>query len=332
MICIDEHKIFEIIRERNPKVVAFNGPEGIMRKIQEVADKVSNEFGITAYVIGDACYGSCDINLHAAEIVGANILFHIGHSVSMEYFGNRVVLIDAFDDINFSSVAQKCARELKNYRTLSIVTDSQHLPQLQSVKEILETHGFNVLIGKGRGQLNDGQVFGCEFYPTSEVKDLTDAYLFLGQSSFHAAGVALSSGKPTYILDPYNDEIKDVTKFALELQKKSILTIYRALDANTIGLVVGLKEGQIMLNHVLELKKELEKHNKKVRLIALTEVTNERLMVFGDIDAFIQVACPRISIDNSFTKPVLSVPQAHGLIRLLNKESLDDFLKVPHWL
>lgn len=332
MIRIDEQRIFDVIKERKPRVVAFNGPEGIMKKIQAVADKVSNEFNIPAYVIGDTCYGSCDINLHAAEMVGADILFHIGHSISMNDFGSKVVLIDALDDIGFDSVAEKCATELKECRTLSIVTDSQHLHQVQIVKEILERHGFKVVIGKGKGQLNDGQVFGCEFYPASEVKEIADAYVFLGQSSFHAAGVALSTGKPTYILDPYFDEIRDVTKFALDLQKKSILTIYKALDANTIGLVVGLKEGQFMLNRVLELKKEMEKHGKKVQLIALTEVTNDRLMVFSNIDAFIQVACPRISIDNSFTKPVLSVPQANALIKLLNKENIDDFLKIPHWL
>lgn len=332
MICIDGQRIFDVIRERKPRVVAFNGPEGIMRKIQDVADKVSNEFNIPAYVIGDTCYGSCDINLHAAEMIGADILFHIGHSISMNDFGSKVVLIDALDDISFDSVAEKCATELKEYRTLSIVTDSQHLHQVQRAKEILERHGFKVVIGKGKGQLNDGQVFGCEFYPASEVKEIADAYVFLGQSSFHAAGVALSTGKPTYILDPYFDEIRDVTKFAIDLQKKSILSIYKALDAKTIGLVVGLKEGQFMLNRVLELKKEMEKHGKKVQLIALTEVTNDRLMVFSNIDAFIQVACPRISIDNPFTKPVLSVPQANALIRLLNKENIDDFLKIPHWL
>ena len=332
MIRIDEQKIFDVIRKRRPTVVAFNGPDGIMRRIQEVADKVNNEFDVTAYVIGDTCYGSCDINLHAADMLGADILFHIGHSISMDYFGTKVVLVDALDDISFDSVAEKCATELKDHKTLSIVTDSQHLHQVQSVREILEKHGFTVVIGKGKGQLNDGQVFGCEFYPVMDVKDEVDVYLFLGQSPFHAAGVALSSGKRTYILDPYFNEISDVTKLALDLQKKSILAIYKALDANTIGLVVGLKEGQFMLNRVLQLKKEFEKHNKKVQLIALTEVTNDRLMIFSEIEAFVQVACPRISIDNPFTKPVLSVPQANALMKLMNKESIDDFLKIPLWI
>jgi len=332
MIRIDEQKIFDIIRDRKPRVVAFNGPEGIMRKIQDVADRVSSEFGISAYVIGDTCYGSCDINYHAAEIIGADILFHIGHTISMQNFGSKIVLIDAYDDIIFDSVAERCALELKDYRTLSIVTDSQHLHQVKRVKEILERSGFNVVIGNGKGQLNDGQVFGCEFYPAFDVKDVADAYVFLGQSSFHATGIALSSGKPTFILDPYFNEIRDVTKFAYDLQKKSILAVYKALDAEKIGLIVGLKEGQFMLTRVIELKKALEKHGKKVRLIALTEVTDERLRVFADIDAFIQVACPRISIDNTFSKPVLSVPQANALLKLLNKEDIGDFLKIPHWL
>ncbi|MFQ5969816.1 MAG: diphthamide biosynthesis enzyme Dph2 [Nitrososphaerales archaeon] len=332
MIRIDEQKIYKVIRERKPRVVAFNGPEGIISKIQDVADNVSNEFGISVYIIGDTCYGSCDINSHAADMIGADILFHIGHTISIEDFGSKIVLVDALDDISFDSVSQKCATELKSYKTLSIITDSQHLHQVNNVKEVLEKHGFDVIVGKGKGQLNDGQVFGCEFYPAFDVKDSVDAYVYLGQSSFHAAGVAISSGKPTYILDPYYDEVRDVTKFAQELEKKSVLAIYKALDADTIGLVVGLKEGQLMLTRVIELKNDLEKLGKKVQLIAMTEVTDERLRVFRGIDAFIQVACPRISMDNTFSKPVLSVPQANALIKLLKKESIDDFLKIPHWL
>ncbi len=331
MIRIDEDRIMQAIIERKPRVVAFNGPEGIMRKIQDVADRVGREFGIDAYVIGDTCYGSCDINLHAAEMLQADILFHIGHTISMPELG-KVVMVDAYDDISFDSVAEKCAKELHNYKAVSIVTDSQHLHQVENVRKILERNGFRVVIGGGKGQLNDGQVFGCEFYPAFDLREAVDAYVFLGQSSFHAAGVALSTGKPTFILDPYFDEVRDITKFARDLQKRSVLAVYKALDAQTIGLVVGLKEGQFMLNRVTELKRKLEAHGKKVQLIALTEVTDERLRIFANVDAFIQVACPRISIDNSFSKPVLSVPQANALLRLLAGEEPGAFLEIPHWL
>ena len=52
-------------------------------------------------------------------------------------------------------------------KTISLVTDSQHLNQVDKVEKIFTDSGINVKIGKGKGQLNDGQVFGCEFYPAT---------------------------------------------------------------------------------------------------------------------------------------------------------------------
>jgi 2-(3-amino-3-carboxypropyl)histidine synthase len=149
---------------------------------------------------------------------------------------------------------------------------------------------------------------------------------------FHSASIALSTEKPTYMLDPYFQEYLEVTEFAQGLQKKAVLAIYRALDAERIGIIIGLKEGQFSQVRALDLKKALEGLGKKVQLIALTEITNERVQNFEKIDAFIQVACPRIATDNHFKKPMLSVPQGLALIRLLKNEPIEDFLKVKHWL
>ena len=76
----------------------------------------------------------------------------------------------------------------------------------------------------------------------------------------------------------------------------------------------------------------MEIAGKKVQLFALTEITDDRLRNLKGIDAFIQVACPRISTDNHFHKPVLSTPQTNALLKLLKNESIDDFLQIPHWL
>ena len=149
---------------------------------------------------------------------------------------------------------------------------------------------------------------------------------------FHAASIAMSTEMPTFMLDPYFEEYSQVNEFAQGLQKRAILAIYKALDAETLGLIIGLKEGQFAHVRALELKKEFEKVGKKVQLIALTEITEERVQVFRGIDAFVQVACPRIATDNHFKKPMLSVPQALALIKLLKKEPIENFLKIQHWL
>lgn len=331
MIVIDEKTIFQIIEERKPVSVALNGPDGILPKVQETAVNIMNRFGIPAYVLADTTWGTCDLNSNGAKVLAAEILFNIGHTINMQSFEKNVIMVDAFDDIPFDGVALKCAEMLKG-KTVSLVTDSQHLNQIDSVRTILEKNGIQVKIGKGKGQLNDGQVFGCEFYPALEVKDQVDANVFMGQSNFHASGLALSTNKPTFVLDPYFNEVRDVTEFAEKLQRKATLSIYKAAEAKTFGIIVGLKEGQISKTTTLKFKRELEKEGKSVQLFALTDITNERLRNLKGIDAFIQVACPRISTDNQFDKPVLSTPQANALLKILRNESIDDYLQIPHWL
>jgi len=331
MIIIDEEKIFDIIEARKPTSVALNGPDGLLPKVQDLTLRIGKKFGIPAYLLADTTWGTCDLNSNGAKVLNAEILFNIGHTNSMETFEKNVIMIDAFDDISFDRVVEKCT-ELLQGKTISLITDSQHLNQIESIKNVLEENGVNVKIGKGSGQLNDGQVFGCEFYPATEMIDGVDANVFLGQSNFHAAGVALATNKPTYILDPYFNEIREITDFARKLQKKATLEIYKSVDAETFGVIVGLKEGQISKLTALKFKKELESAGKIVHLIALTDITNERLRNLKDIDAFIQVACPRISTDNRFDKPVLSTPQAVALMKLLRKENIENYFQIKHWL
>ena len=307
------------------------GQMGFYLKFKKLHQKIMKRFGIPAYVLADTTWGSCDLNSNGAKVLGAEVLFNIGHTISFDTFNDNIVMIDAFDNITFDKVVRKCIEILKG-KTISLITDSQHLHQINTVKEILTQAGIQVKIGKGKGQLNDGQVFGCEFYPVMETKDEVEVNVFLGQSNFHAAGIALATNKPTYILDPYFNEVREVTEFAQKLQKKATLAIYKAADAETFGIIVGLRDGQLSKTTALKFKQELEKEGKAVQLFALTDITNDRLRNLKGIDAFIQVACPRISTDNQFDKPLLSTPQANALLKILRNESIDGYMQIPHWL
>ncbi len=331
MIIIDEERIFKEIEEKDPVSVSLNGPDGILPQVQETAIRISEKFGIPTYVLADTTWGTCDMNSMGSKVLGADIQFNIGHTINTEVYEKNLILIDAFDDVEFDSVAKKCTELLKG-KIISLVTDSQHLHQVDKVEKIFTENGITVKIGKGKGQLNDGQVFGCEFYPATELKKEVDAYVFLGQSNFHASGIALSTNLPTYILDPYFNEVREISEFAQKLKKKATLAIYKAADAKSFGVIVGLKEGQLSKVFALKIKKDLEKEGKKVQLFALTDITNERLRNLKGIDAFIQVACPRISTDNQFDKPVLSTPQANALLKILRKESIEGYFEIPHWL
>ncbi len=336
-IKINEPEIRRLIQVKNAKRVVFNAPDGLLSITREVGSRLESDYpGLKTIVIADSTYGSCDTVDFDAQRLGADIAFHVGHNVTVPSFGKITHSIDAYDDVKFDNVVKKAAEEFSKIgiRTVGLTTFAQHLSEVENVARFFEEEGIKSLIGKGLGQLHDGQIFGCEFYPAFNIKDRVDAMALLGQSMFHALGVALSTGKRTFMLDPYSNEVVDVQQIADERLKKSILSIYRARDAESFGVIIGLKEGQIMTDQSIKIKEKLESLGKKAQLIALREITSDRLNALTGIEAFVQTGCPRISVDGyTFSKPVLSVPQTDALINLLSGKEIETTIFVrKHWL
>ena len=106
MIRIDEESIFKEIKDRKAVSVALNAPDGLLPKVQDTASKIMKRFGIPAYVLADTTWGSCDLNSNGAKVLGADVLFNIGHTISLDSIEKNVVMIDAFDDISFEKIAK----------------------------------------------------------------------------------------------------------------------------------------------------------------------------------------------------------------------------------
>ena len=99
----------------------------------------------------------------------------------------------------------------------------------------------------------------------------------LRSKHFHASGIALSTNMPTYVLDPYFNEVREVTEFAQKLKKKATLAIYKAVDAKSFGIIVGAQRRAIIKIICIAIQKRFRKEGKAVQLFALTDITSERL-------------------------------------------------------
>lgn len=331
MIRLDTAKVFAEVELHKPGTVLVVAPDGLLKEAVRLAATLEAR-GVEVVVSGEACYGACDLKEDAAKAIRADLILHIGHTLYINKVGERTVFVAAEDDIEFNKVIDKGVQSLRRFKKIGLYTISQHLHKLPQTKRLFEEHGFEVKIDRG-GELAYGQITGCEFQPAYSIKDEVDAYIFLGQSRFHAAALALSTGKPTYMLDPYLEEVVDATPLAEDLWKRSLLAVYKAREAERFGIVIGLREGQIKLRQAKRIRGELAKHGKQSTLIAMREISAERLNTFTWFDAFIQTACPRISIDGSgFNKPVLSIPQAFALLNLLEGKDVGEFLHIPTWV
>jgi 2-(3-amino-3-carboxypropyl)histidine synthase len=330
---IDEKKVFEIIEEKKPKVVLVNAPGGLLGQTKELMERVKQKYGITSILSGDSCFGICDTVDDDVEKLQADLALHIGHNAAVTQVGDYTYLVDAIDDVEFGEVVENAAKVLAPYKRIGLATFSQHLHQLKPVKERLESKGFQVVVGEGNNLMLEGQIFGCDFSTSFPVRDDVDAFAVLGESEFHAVGLALATGKPTFMLDPYMNEVTDMQQAAEERKKRAILGMYRALDARVFGVVTGLKEGQKMLGRSRWISQRLEMNGRKVVQLAMRDITADRLAPHREIEAFIQTACPRISIDGfTFDRPVLSIPQADALVALIEGREPGEFLERSKWI
>ena len=330
---IDESKVFEIIEAKKPKIVLVNAPGGLLKQTKELMEKVKEKYGVTSILSGDSCFGVCDTVDGDVEKLQADLALHIGHNAAVTEVGNYTYLVDAIDDVEFGEVVNTAAKVLAPYRRVGLATFSQHLHQLKPVKERLESKGFQVVVGRGNNLMLEGQVFGCDFSTSYPIREQVDVFAFLGESEFHAVGLALATGKPTFMLDPYMNEVTDMQRAAEERKKRAVLAVYNALDARVFGVITGLKEGQEMVGRSRWITKRLEMNGRKVIQLAMRDVTAERLAPHREIEAFIQTACPRISIDGfTFDKPVLSIPQADALVALIEGRKPGEFLERSKWI
>jgi 2-(3-amino-3-carboxypropyl)histidine synthase len=330
---IDEARVFSLVEEKRPSSIVVSAPGGLIRQTRELIEKIKTKYGIECFLIGDSCYGICDTSDMDVPALKADMALQIGHNAAVSRVGNYTYLIDASDDVKFDEVASAAVTVLSRYKRIGLVTFSQHIHELGRVKEILEAGGLEVFIGRRNNLLLESQIFGCDFSTVYPLRENVDAFCFLGESEFHAVGLALATGKPTYMLDPYLNEVVDMEKAAEERRKRAILGVYKALDARVFGVVTGLKEGQKMLGRSLWIARRLESHGRKVVRLAMREITPERLAPYRDIEAFVQTACPRISIDGfNFDRPVLSIPQADALVALLEGRTMGEFLQRPKWI
>lgn len=330
---IDEAKVFEIIEAKRPSAVVVNAPGGLLRQTKELMERVKEKYGVNCILAGDSCFGICDTVDDEVEKLHADLALHIGHNAAVETVGDYTYLIDAVDDAEFDEVLEKAFPALAPYRRIGLATFSQHLHELEPVRRRLEEEGFEVHVGKENGLMLEGQIFGCDFSTSQPLHDDVDAFVFMGESEFHAAGLALAGAKPTFMLDPHMNEVTDMREAAEERRKRAILAVYKALDARVFGVITGLKEGQKMLGRSSWITKRLEANGRKVVQLALRDVSPERLAPHREIEAFVQTACPRISIDGfNFDRPVLSIPQADALVALMEGREIGEFLQRPKWI
>jgi 2-(3-amino-3-carboxypropyl)histidine synthase len=319
----EEERVKQEILKRGAKRVLIQLPEGLKPEAPRLA-KIVEKFGALPIVSADPCYGACDLATEEAESLGVDLIVHYGHSKLLKYERVPTIYVEARATMNVNASVKKALPMLENWQKIGLTTTVQHVQTVDDVREILLRAGKTVVIGDA-GRLNyPGQVIGCDYSNAKSIANDVEAFLFIGGGKFHALGVALSTSKPTIVADPYEKRAYSVDKEAEKIIKQRWASIEEAKTAKTFAVLVGLKPGQKKLEEALNVKKKLEESGKTACLFVAKEVTPEVLMEFPTVEAYVNTACPRVSLDDAskFQKPVLTINEALVVIGELSWEEL----------
>ena len=306
MYDFEEDRLLKELKQRKPKRVLLQVPEGLKKEAVRLAELIQDKAKVQVVVSGELLWGACDIAISEAKIIQADLIVIYGHAPFYEP-SFPVLYVEAHYRKNIDNLLNKTLPELKPFTNIGLIASVQHLHQLPKVQEVLEKAGKKVIIPLKKGHaFYDGQVLGCEYNALKVVSKNIEAFLILG-NKFHALGAALAVPKPIILLDPYNEEIANLDSLRNKIIKQRFAAIEKAKEAKTFGIIVGVKEGQ-QFGSVEYAMDRLKKAGKKYVVITMNEITNDKLVNLYNVDVFVELACPRIAIEDvaKFEKPLLT--------------------------
>ncbi len=321
----EEKKIVAEIKKHDAKRVLLQLPEGLKSEGPRLA-KVIEKIGVLPLISGDPCYGACDIADFYSERFKIDLIIHFGHTRMIRTEKIPTIYVTVQSTLKISKALQASLSLLKNYQRIGLVTTVQHIQTLKFAKDLLVASGKTVLIGTSKTLPFSGQIIGCDYGAVKSIANDVEAFLFIGGGRFHALGVALSTMKPTVIANPFDQEAYLLDDQVNKLLQQNWNSIQIAKKAELFGILVGLKPGQEKFENALKIKKLIERKGKQTILLLINEIVPEALIEFPTIDAYVNTACPRISIEApiKFLKPVLTINE---LKVLFGEYSWKDLIK-----
>ncbi|WBW70567.1 diphthamide biosynthesis protein Dph1 [Schizosaccharomyces osmophilus] len=312
------HKTIWHIRMRKAKRVALQLPEGLLMFGCILSDIFEQFCQVETIVMGDVTYGACCIDDFTARALGCDFLVHYGHSCLVPVDQTPIKVLYVFVDIkvDLGHIIASLKQNLSSKSRLALVGTIQFVGSLNTIKEELEKveedgkGGFHSVIPQAK-PLSPGEALGC----TSPYIDrnLVDAVVYIGDGRFHLESVMIANpGLPAYRYDPYSHVLTIESYAHEEMKEIRHSAIEKARSAKKFGLIQGTLGRQGSPKVLDNLKETLKKSNKEFVTVLMSEIFPDRLAQFTDVDAWVQVACPRLSIDwgYAFPAPLLTPYEA----------------------
>ncbi|QKX59912.1 uncharacterized protein TRUGW13939_07054 [Talaromyces rugulosus] len=317
-------KTIHRIRTLDAKRVALQFPEGLLLFATTISD-ILTEFcpGIETLIMGDVTYGACCVDDYTARALGCDLLVHYAHSCLVPVDVTTIKTLYIFVDISIdtSHLIATLERNFQPGKTIATVGTIQFNATLHGLKPVLERAGFKVVIPQIM-PLSKGEILGCTSPQLSDKE--VDALLYLGDGRFHLESAMIHNPSiPAYRYDPYSRVLSRETYEHEEMHDLRRDAIKSAKSAKKWGIILGALGRQGNPHTMTLIERHLQDQGIPFVNLLLSEIFPGKLASMADVECWVQVACPRLSIDwgYAFSRPLLTPYEA--LVALGGREGWD---------
>ncbi len=308
------HKTIHRVRSSGAKKVALQFPEGLLIFATTISDIITRFCdGAETLIMGDVTYGACCIDDYTARALGCDFLVHYAHSCLIPVDVTRIATLYVFVDIRID-VPHLLATLERNFaagKTIAVVGTIQFNATIHAVKPALERAGFKVLIPQ-MAPLSKGEILGCTS-PRLRSDSGVDVLLYLGDGRFHLESAMIHNPDiPAYRYDPYARKLTFEKYDHAEMQELRRDAIAGARRAKKWGLILGSLGRQGNPHTMTMIETYLNERGIPFVNILLSEIFPGKLALMEDVECWVQIACPRLSIDwgYAFPRPLLTPYEA----------------------
>ena len=303
------------IRTAQSKRVALQMPEGLLVYACVVADILEQFCNVDVIVMGDVTYGACCVDDFTAMSLGCDMLIHYAHSCLVPIDVTKIKVLYIFVTISIDE--QHLVNTLKKYLTgqrLALVSTIQFNYTLHSILEPLRMQNIQAVASQ-QMPLSKGEVLGC----TSPRLDDTavDAIVYIGDGRFHLESCMIYNPDiKAYKYDPYDKSFTIEEYGHDEMRAVRKESINKAKYSKTVGFILGSLGRQGNPKTLELLQSKFIERGFAVVSVVLSEIFPQELAEFTGIDCWVQIGCPRLSIDwgYAFSKPLLTPYEAMVMI------------------
>nr|NVI71001.1 putative diphthamide biosynthesis protein 1 [Cucujiformia] len=241
-------------------------------------------------------YGACCVDDFTAKSLEVDLLVHYGHSCLVPIDQtNSVKVLYIFVDIKIDPLHlfETIKHNFSVTTRIALVSTIQFLTTLQGIANKMKEIGYEVILPQSK-PLSAGEILGC----TAPVITCTDVIIYLGDGRFHLEAIMIANPKvQSYRYDPYKKEFTKEYYDHNLMNSNRKKSIEDSAKAEKFGVIMGTLGRQGSPKVVEHIHQRLRNMNKKVALILLSEIFPKKLVLFSQLDTFVQIACPRLSID-----------------------------------